>query len=145
LKIKKTARFYNIQKDSTLHLLFRLIAGVKYSIKAQNGQTFTLPQGNISLQNMSNNNNNNIIPKNNTADSQPERKKQKRGSYAKRACNNCRNSHTACDSGRPCKRCVQLGLTDCQDAERKKKRNFEEMEKKDYPSLKEFFYLSFQI
>jgi len=59
-------------------------------------------------------------------------KKTKRGTYTKKACSNCRNSHTACDSGRPCKRCLQLGLTDCSDAQRKKskKRGFEDLDEK---------------
>jgi hypothetical protein len=51
-------------------------------------------------------------------------KKKKRGirkPYVKRACINCRHAHTACDSNRPCKRCVTLGLeSECVDVERKK-------------------------
>lgn len=54
-------------------------------------------------------------------------KKQKRGTYTKRACVHCRNAHAACDEGRPCKRCRTMGLQ-CIDAERKprKKQNFSE-------------------
>jgi len=116
-----------LKKDTTIHIIFRLIAGVKLAVKTETGQTFSFPVG---FQGYNNN------------DDQPDRKKQKRGTYAKRACNNCRNSHTACDSGRPCKRCSQLGLTDCQDAERKKKkRNFDELEKKEFPSMQDFLPL----
>jgi hypothetical protein len=128
LEDKQKASYYDIKKDTTIHLVFRLKAGVKIAIKGTNDQIYSL--SNFSKIQMTTN----------EEDSQPERKKQKRGSYAKRACKNCRNSHTACDSGRPCKRCLQLGLTDCQDAERKKKkRNFEEFEeKKEFPSMKDF-------
>jgi hypothetical protein len=54
---------------------------------------------------------------------EPPLKKQrvKRGKYAKKACLNCRKAHSACDSGRPCKRCVSFGLQhECRDIERKK-------------------------
>jgi len=48
---------------------------------------------------------------------------KKRGQYTKRACVNCRIAHAACDSGRPCKRCVLLGrTTTCADAGRKRAR-----------------------
>ncbi|KAL0480772.1 transcription activator of gluconeogenesis ERT1 [Acrasis kona] len=48
---------------------------------------------------------------------------KKRGQYTKRACVNCRVAHAACDSGRPCKRCVLLGKTNtCTDAGRKRAR-----------------------
>lgn len=50
-------------------------------------------------------------------------KKLKRGCYVRRACSNCRLAHAACDNGRPCKRCVEMGKEDsCVDAERKKTR-----------------------
>jgi len=45
----------------------------------------------------------------------------KRGSYIKKACLNCRNAHVKCSDGRPCKRCFQLKLNNCEDSERKKK------------------------
>jgi hypothetical protein len=39
-----------------------------------------------------------------------------------RACAECKESHTACDTERPCARCVSLGLGDsCRDAECKKR------------------------
>jgi len=76
------------------------------------------------------------------------RRMSKRGQYTKRACINCRIAHAACDSGRPCKRCVQLGKTStCIDAERKRtrKRGMEEtdMEQQDkfYPSMAEYIPL----
>lgn len=48
---------------------------------------------------------------------------KKRGQYTKRACVNCRIAHAACDSGRPCKRCLLLGKTaTCTDANRKRAR-----------------------
>lgn len=71
-------------------------------------------------------------------------KKNKRGTYTKKACSNCRNAHTACDSGRPCKRCLQLGLNDCCDAQRKKskKRGFEDLdEKKTFDNMTDLFPL----
>ncbi|KAL0477133.1 hypothetical protein AKO1_005929 [Acrasis kona] len=50
----------------------------------------------------------------------PKRLKQRKP-YTKRACINCKNAHAGCDSERPCKRCVSLGIeNDCVDAERKK-------------------------
>ncbi|KAL6060921.1 Fungal specific transcription factor domain-containing protein [Balamuthia mandrillaris] len=40
----------------------------------------------------------------------------------KRACSNCQKSHSACDNGRPCRRCITIGKTDsCRDAELKKR------------------------
>ncbi|KAL9647958.1 hypothetical protein ABK040_008226 [Willaertia magna] len=71
---------------------------------------------------------------------------KKRGNYTKRACVNCRVAHAACDAGRPCKRCVQLGKGDsCRDAERKrtKKRTLNEFENVAgfYPSLDSFIPL----
>ncbi len=39
----------------------------------------------------------------------------------KNACTLCRQSHTACDSQRPCRRCITLGIPEqCQDGERKR-------------------------
>ncbi len=39
----------------------------------------------------------------------------------KNACTLCRQSHTACDSQRPCRRCTTLGIPEqCQDGERKR-------------------------
>eukprot|EP01129_Flabellula_baltica_P016331 TRINITY_DN8646_c0_g1_i1.p1 TRINITY_DN8646_c0_g1~~TRINITY_DN8646_c0_g1_i1.p1 ORF type:complete len:259 (-),score=51.56 TRINITY_DN8646_c0_g1_i1:73-798(-) len=48
------------------------------------------------------------------------------------ACKYCRESHTKCDEGRPCKRCKRKGITDCRDAERnrskkKKEKKMEEV------------------
>ncbi len=48
-------------------------------------------------------------------------KKGVRKPYVKKACVNCKNAHAACDEGRPCKRCVAMGMEQsCIDAERKK-------------------------
>jgi hypothetical protein len=67
--------------------------------------------------------------------------------YVKRACTNCKSAHTACDSERPCQRCVSLGLEEsCVDSERKKpilrkprkKKMKTEEEIEAYPSLKEY-------
>ncbi|KAI8840192.1 hypothetical protein BJ741DRAFT_70361 [Chytriomyces cf. hyalinus JEL632] len=42
--------------------------------------------------------------------------------YAEKACSHCKNSHVACDAGRPCKRCIRLNrASSCTDAERKKR------------------------
>ncbi|KAI8608031.1 hypothetical protein BC830DRAFT_1174769 [Chytriomyces sp. MP71] len=42
--------------------------------------------------------------------------------YAEKACSNCKISHVACDSGRPCQRCIRLNKSEtCADAERKKR------------------------
>jgi hypothetical protein len=39
-----------------------------------------------------------------------------------KACVTCKTSHVACDSGRPCARCVRLGKANgCRDADRKKR------------------------
>ncbi|ABN65276.2 transcriptional regulator Regulator of drug sensitivity (RDS2) [Scheffersomyces stipitis CBS 6054] len=47
----------------------------------------------------------------------PKRKK------TNRACNHCHKAHMTCDSGRPCKRCIQRGLDKtCEDARRKRKK-----------------------
>lgn len=71
-------------------------------------------------------------------------KKKKRGKYSKRACIPCKKAHSACDSGRPCKRCLSLGLGHlCQDAERKKprRRPAEEPNRQTYSSLTDFLPL----
>ncbi len=76
-----------------------------------------------------------------------KRRMKKRGNYTKRACINCRAAHAACDSGRPCKRCVQLGKSaTCMDAERKRtrKRGVEEVEHKKeqyFPSMADYIPL----
>ncbi|KAG2383522.1 hypothetical protein C9374_004193 [Naegleria lovaniensis] len=59
---------------------------------------------------------------------------------------NVETAHAACDSGRPCKRCIQLGKADsCRDAERKrtKKRTLNEYENATgfFPSLDSFIPL----
>lgn len=46
---------------------------------------------------------------------------RKRQPYTKVACVPCKSAKTKCDPGRPCKRCIQLGIEkECVDAERKK-------------------------
>ncbi|KAL6058565.1 Polyubiquitin [Balamuthia mandrillaris] len=38
------------------------------------------------------------------------------------SCSNCRQAHAACDSGRPCRRCITVGKSEtCRDAEVKKR------------------------
>ncbi|PRP73189.1 hypothetical protein PROFUN_03503 [Planoprotostelium fungivorum] len=45
-----------------------------------------------------------------------------RRSKVTQACSNCKRSHLSCDTGRPCKRCVQRKLSStCTDSERKKR------------------------
>ncbi|KAJ3081962.1 hypothetical protein HK100_009788, partial [Physocladia obscura] len=47
---------------------------------------------------------------------------QRPKSYAQKACSHCKNSHVACDAGRPCKRCIRLNRAEsCADADRKKR------------------------
>ncbi|KAJ3055962.1 hypothetical protein HK097_008571 [Rhizophlyctis rosea] len=42
--------------------------------------------------------------------------------YVHKACTNCKASHVACDTSRPCQRCTKLGKADqCADTERKKR------------------------
>jgi hypothetical protein len=142
----KTLESYNIRKDSTIHLALRLVAGVSVSVQTKSN-TFNLhteqPHPTPYRQDLSQ------IPLIALpTSSQPQvittfpishthvqsdlalPKKNKRGSYTKKACANCRNAHHACDNGRPCKRCLQLGLTDCNDAQRRKgtKRTFGEFD-----------------
>lgn len=46
----------------------------------------------------------------------------KRRNQVSRACSNCRKTHAACDTERPCKRCIQHGLQNfCIDVPRKKR------------------------
>jgi len=64
---------------------------------------------------------------------------RKRGSYAKRACSHCKQAHAACDSGRPCKRCIMLGKEDtCRDVERKSRRKDNIDYSKEFPDLTSF-------
>ncbi|KAI5967735.1 ERT1 [Candida margitis] len=52
----------------------------------------------------------------------PRRKK------TSRACNHCHKAHMTCDSGRPCKRCIQRGLDQtCEDAPRKRKKYLDDV------------------
>ncbi|KAL9644189.1 hypothetical protein ABK040_005651 [Willaertia magna] len=47
---------------------------------------------------------------------------KKKRKQVKKACLNCRKSHSACGNERPCNRCKELGITDtCQDVENKKR------------------------
>jgi len=48
-------------------------------------------------------------------------KLRKRKTYVK-ACQGCQQYHSACDTNRPCKHCLDLNLS-CVDVERKKKQN----------------------
>lgn len=52
----------------------------------------------------------------------PKRSSQPKRSQVPKACSNCRRMHAACDIERPCRRCVQGGLSDsCIDVPRKKR------------------------
>ncbi|KAJ3059313.1 hypothetical protein HDU98_004687, partial [Podochytrium sp. JEL0797] len=59
--------------------------------------------------------------------------------YAQKACAACKNSHVACDAGRPCQRCIRLRRADsCTDASRKKRgrpSNVEKAQKLPLPPL----------
>jgi len=41
--------------------------------------------------------------------------------HCSKACINCKRAHLACDTSRPCKRCVSQGRTDCVSVEHKKR------------------------
>ncbi|KAI9104863.1 hypothetical protein DFS34DRAFT_589956 [Phlyctochytrium arcticum] len=65
--------------------------------------------------------------------------------YVQKACVHCKSSHVACDSARPCQRCIRLGKGDsCIDAARKRrgrpnvssrKRGIDEMSSDGSPNL----------
>ncbi|KAI5950927.1 hypothetical protein KGF54_004001 [Candida jiufengensis] len=58
----------------------------------------------------------------NGVETKPKRKK------VARACTHCHKAHMTCDSGRPCKRCVQRGLDQtCEDAPRKRKKYLDDV------------------
>jgi hypothetical protein len=72
-------------------------------------------------------------------------KERVRKPYVKKACIPCKSAHTACDSTRPCKRCVTLGIeSECVDVERKKPIARKPRKKKNkeaqqfYPSMQEY-------
>ncbi|KAJ3329622.1 hypothetical protein HDU91_003817, partial [Kappamyces sp. JEL0680] len=44
-----------------------------------------------------------------------------RPKHVGKACVHCKKAHLACDHGRPCKRCIHLGKTDCVDVEHKRR------------------------
>jgi len=51
-----------------------------------------------------------------------QKERRKRDKLASRACVLCNQAHTACDDGRPCKRCVTKGIPHlCQDIEPRKR------------------------
>lgn len=163
-----TLESYRIRKDSTIHLAVRLMAGVQVSVQTKEGKTIPLKQEkkpnymtdllqSFSLPTFKEVKMEEIKPETkkimpmisletNYMEDQHLQfsKKNKRGTYTKKACSNCRNAHTACDSGRPCRRCLQLGLKDCCDAQRKKskKRGFEDLdEKKTFENMQDLFPL----
>ncbi|KAJ3188576.1 hypothetical protein HDU85_004290 [Gaertneriomyces sp. JEL0708] len=45
----------------------------------------------------------------------------RRSKQVHRACNNCKRAHLACDESRPCRRCTNMGRTDCADVEHKRR------------------------
>ncbi|KAI9364492.1 hypothetical protein DFJ73DRAFT_792642, partial [Zopfochytrium polystomum] len=52
----------------------------------------------------------------------PKKRKTNPQKYALKACAHCKTSHVACDSGRPCQRCIRIGkASTCVDAEQKKR------------------------
>lgn len=56
----------------------------------------------------------------NSTTSKPDKLKRKQ---VKNACVNCQKACKKCDDGRPCKRCVKLGLTStCRDSDRKERK-----------------------
>ncbi|KAG1591230.1 hypothetical protein G6F48_003435 [Rhizopus delemar] len=58
----------------------------------------------------------------NSMDKQPTMEKPKR-KQVKNACVNCQKACKKCDDGRPCKRCIKLGLTaTCRDSDRKERK-----------------------
>lgn len=86
---------YNIQAHSTIHLTLRLCAGVNYKPEPQISNQLFMTQ-NFIQQTMK--------PTSQESEQTNAPKRLKRGQYTKRACINCRIAHTACDSGRPCRR-----------------------------------------
>ena len=54
-------------------------------------------------------------------DTKPNTVLMKNRKQVKSACTNCRKSKTACSNSRPCERCKNHGLDDCQDIPRKKR------------------------
>ncbi|RKP18969.1 hypothetical protein ROZALSC1DRAFT_29385 [Rozella allomycis CSF55] len=50
-----------------------------------------------------------------------DKAKQKRQKHVQKACIHCKKAHLACDTNRPCVRCVRLGKTDCVDVEHKRR------------------------
>jgi len=55
---------------------------------------------------------------------QKNSRKRKYSGRVKRACENCKKGKRCCDEGRPCNRCIRLGLeSTCKDAKRKNERN----------------------
>ncbi|RCK59507.1 Transcription activator of gluconeogenesis ERT1 [Candida viswanathii] len=66
-----------------------------------------------------------ILSNTNSSDDGQRKPKRKKTS---RACNHCHKTHMTCDSGRPCKRCIQKGLqATCEDAPRKRKKYLEDV------------------
>jgi hypothetical protein len=139
LQDEKTLESYNVQKESTIHLALRLVAGVQVKVQTNQGRVYTLNEGTFA------DTTNTYQP--NMYSYQSSQDSKKRGTYTKKACANCRKSHSACDAGRPCRRCLQLGLTDCMEAQRKsKKRDFEEMNTfQPFTNMLEFLPLLDQI
>eukprot|EP01080_Neovahlkampfia_damariscottae_P001151 gene1151-10665_t len=145
LQDEKAIEYYNIQKESTIHLALRLVAGVQVKVQTKGG-VYALGDSNT-LADATNSYKFYEQPQTQPNQMYNLTESKKRGSYTKKACANCRKSHSACDAGRPCKRCLQLGLTDCMDAERKsKKRDFEEMNNfKPYTNMMDFLPLLGQL
>ena len=148
LEDERTIESYNIQKESTIHLALRLVAGVQVKVATNQGRVYALGNGNT-LADATNTYNHQPFYDSNQQQQQSMYNLQdskKRGTYTKKACANCRKSHSACDAGRPCKRCLQLGLTDCMDAERKsKKRDFGEMTSQPFTNMMDFLPLLGQL
>jgi hypothetical protein len=59
--------------------------------------------------------------KSSAKNSETEDGEVKRQKHVRRACVHCKKAHLACDEGRPCRRCLHLGKTDCVDVEHKRR------------------------
>jgi hypothetical protein len=142
LQDEKTLESYKLQKESTVHLALRLVAGVQVKVQTNQGRVYALNEASTTFADSTN-----TYQQPNMYSYQSSQDSKKRGTYTKKACANCRKSHSACDAGRPCRRCLQLGLTDCMDAQRKsKKRDFEEMNSfQPFTNMLEFLPLLDQI
>jgi hypothetical protein len=78
----------------------------------------SLPQNTTSRSNTKSNNINVNHTKRSSNGSNTNKPTKK---HCSKACINCKRAHLACDTSRPCKRCVSQGRTDCVSVEHKKR------------------------